>query len=390
MKGHIMAKRDGIHVWVQRFQDRPALMLQWIDPETGKRRSKSTGTADPKEAERQRVILANDLEQGRRVGSASMTWERFRELYDAEKLTEGSDCNRRKAAIVFDRFERLAKPKTLGKITERTLSTFSANLRAAHLKPVSVKGYLAYLRAALRWAKDQKMIHEVPVFRMPKVEKGASKVKIRNAARLTTEELERLLMKCPNNGWRLLVLLCWHCGMRRTEALSVRGEHIDLDAHTIAIPSNKAGDVAATAFITPELDAALREMYPRGIPRGLLATKPDVPGRMDQISTAFRQIARKAAVRGNGTSKEQAKAKGAAAASQGGWVTLHDLRRNFGSRWAGRVPAQVLQRLMRHADIGVTLTYYADVETAAMAAIWPMPTGSPEAAKASKPANRPV
>jgi hypothetical protein len=34
-----------ITVWVQRFKDREHLMLQWLDPETGTRKSQSAGTA---------------------------------------------------------------------------------------------------------------------------------------------------------------------------------------------------------------------------------------------------------------------------------------------------------------------------------------------------------
>lgn len=43
-------------------------------------------------------------------------------------------------------------------------------------------------------------------------------------------------------------------------------------------------------------------------------------------------------------------------------ITLHDLRRSFGSRYAAVVPAPVLQRLMRHADIKTALAYYTDVD----------------------------
>jgi integrase len=43
-------------------------------------------------------------------------------------------------------------------------------------------------------------------------------------------------------------------------------------------------------------------------------------------------------------------------------ITLHDLRRSFGSRYAAVVPAPVLQRLMRHADIKTTLAFYTSVE----------------------------
>src|SRR5262249_35354697 len=53
-KGDSMANQR-VTVWVQRFRDRPTLMLQWIDPDTGRRKSKSAETADEKEAEQKRV-----------------------------------------------------------------------------------------------------------------------------------------------------------------------------------------------------------------------------------------------------------------------------------------------------------------------------------------------
>jgi hypothetical protein len=40
-----MSKADKhIVVWVQKFKDRESLMLQWIDPDTGKCKSVSAGT----------------------------------------------------------------------------------------------------------------------------------------------------------------------------------------------------------------------------------------------------------------------------------------------------------------------------------------------------------
>jgi integrase len=68
-----------------------------------------------------------------------------------------------------------------------------------------------------------------------------------------------------------------------------------------------------------------------------------------------------------------------------GLCTLHDLRRAFGSRWAAKVPAQVLQRMMRHADIKTTLEFYADVEESAIDAVWgkqPAKAATPERATA--------
>src|SRR5262249_16167118 len=45
-------------------------------------------------------------------------------------------------------------------------------------------------------------------------------------------------------------------------------------------------------------------------------------------------------------------------------LSMKALRKGFGSRYAGRVPVQVLQRLMRHANISTTMDYYANVAQA--------------------------
>ena len=57
------------------------------------------------------------------------------------------------------------------------------------------------------------------------------------------------------------------------------------------------------------------------------------------------------------------------AAAAGVRLSLKSLRRGFGCRYAGRVPAQVLQKLMRHASIRTTMDYYANVDDAAMEAV---------------------
>jgi hypothetical protein len=50
-------------------------------------------------------------------------------------------------------------------------------------------------------------------------------------------------------------------------------------------------------------------------------------------------------------------------------LTMRVLRRGFGSHYAEKVSAQVLQRLMRHASITTTMTFYANVDTAVEEAI---------------------
>ncbi len=118
-------------------------------------------------------------------------------------------------------------------------------------------------------------------------------------------------------------------------------------------------------LITPELDRELRRRWPDGrLPDGLLIA--EAASDSQELSKQFRRIARRAAVRGNG---------------RDGFCVLHDLRRNFGSRWAGKAPAQVLQRMMRHASINTTLEFYADVEQAALRLLWPEPAAPAKAAR---------
>jgi hypothetical protein len=49
--------------------------------------------------------------------------------------------------------------------------------------------------------------------------------------------------------------------------------------------------------------------------------------------------------------------------------TMHTLRESFGCRYAGKVPAQVLQKLMRHRSIRTTMDYYVNVDAAVMEAV---------------------
>lgn len=327
-----------VTVWVQRMKDRPTLVLQWIDPDTGKRKSKSAGTADEAQAEHKRADLESDLNNNRYQESSRMTWERFRELYEEEKLEGRREATRKKAGYVFDRFEDLAGPRTLGAINERTLSKYAAALREAGFRPATIQGHLAYLRAALRWAAGQKIIGTAPHVAMPKVPK---KKFIR---KIVAEEFERLLLVAPNEDWDALMRIAWHTGMRRTEMLDLTWDGandapwVDLAQSRIWLPAayNKADEdqwLPIHADLAPTLQAHKER---RGGKGKVIRLSPSPR----EVSRAFTELARKAGLR----------------------ISLHDLRRSFGSRYASVVTAPVLQRLMRHADIKTTLAFYTDVD----------------------------
>src|SRR5262249_47179193 len=157
-------------VWVQRFKDRDHLMLQWLDPHTGKRKSQSAGTADGREAEKKRADLEYELNHGLHHEPSKMSWERFPELFEGEFLPATRLNTRRNYTDPLDLFEELARPALLGKITERTLSLFIAEMRKRKTRgrdgmmASTIKVRLQFLHTVLAWAVEQKFLPRVPNF----------------------------------------------------------------------------------------------------------------------------------------------------------------------------------------------------------------------------------
>jgi integrase len=325
-----------VTVYLLRPKDRPTFQLQWVDPVTGRRKTKSAGTDDPERAEQARIDLEYEVNHDMVREPSKMLWASFREQYEAEKLASLRPRTREKAGDVFDSFEAfIGDRKKLGDIDERTVSKYAAALRERGRKAATIHGHLDYLRAALRWAADQKLITAAPKVIKPKLSKK------RTIRKIVMEELERLLAAAPDEPSRALISAAWYTGLRRNELLDLcwRGDEgrpwIDFDRNRVQIPAeyNKA-DADQWIPLHPELAAILE---PLRQPHGRIFRISPSPAERPRDDG---RLARKAGLK----------------------ITLHDLRRSFGSRYAAVVPAQVLQRLMRHANIKTTLEYYTDLD----------------------------
>jgi integrase len=343
-----------VTVWVQRFRDRKYLMLQWVEPDTGKRKSRSAGTDDDKEAEQARADLEYELNHGRYQEASRMTWERFRELFEREYVADKRLNTRENYEDTLDLFERLCNPTRLRSITERTLSQFVAGMRETPrpkgkvgLAPSTVKVRLQYLRTAIRWAVSQKMLPDSPRF-------PAIKVPKKRPQPVPVEAFERMLEKAPDDMMRAYLLTGWLAGLRLSEAYAMEWEptdeapFLDLARDRIVLPAEVAKSVEDQWV---PLDPALRpvlEALPRdGAKVFRFVRKDGQPITVCSLSWRVIDLAKAAGVK----------------------LTMHTLRKGFGCRYAGKVPAQVLQRLMRHADIKTTMGYYANVDEAVMEAV---------------------
>jgi len=240
------------HVWIQRFKGRSNLMLQWIDPETGQRKSKSAKTDDLELAEQKRGDHEADLNNGRYQEPSRLDWERFRELFQEEYLPGLRPRSREKYETVLDVFEEIIKPAKLRNITERTLSQFVKGMRERRrpvakakankqpprigLAPWTIKNYLVTLRTALDWAVQQKLLPTLPTFPTIKVPK-------KKPQPIPAELFEKLLEKAPDKIWKAYLLCGWWGGLRLSEAQHLCWERseerpwLDLERNRITLPA---------------------------------------------------------------------------------------------------------------------------------------------------------
>jgi integrase len=339
-----------ITVWVQRFKDRPNLMLQWIDPVTGRRKSRSAETRDPDKAEQARADLEYELTHGTYVKPSKLTWEAFRDALEDEYLPRRAPGTRTVYHAALNLFEEICNPRLVRAISTRTVSAFEAGLRKrggrkGGMEPSTIKVRLQFLHSVLAWGEEQGFLAcpKFPVVAVPE----------KNPQPVPLESFERLLAKADQQMGAFL--LCgWLAGLRRKEALALEWEQtdespwVDLTANRIWLP---AGFVKARKDQWVPLDPHLRQIL-LALPRHgktvfRFVGRDGTRLSLTRVSSRVSELAKKARVK----------------------LTMKALRRGFGCRHAGRVPAQVLQKLMRHSDIKITMKYYANVDDAVEAAI---------------------
>jgi len=347
-----MAERR-IVVWVQAFPDRPNLVLQWHDPETGRRKSKTAGTGEPKAAEAARADLEYELNHGKYAESSKLTWERFRELVEAEYLPNCRPKSITTIENVLNNFEEICHPRRLRAISERTISTFLAGLRKKpgrenpFMVPYTLRVQLNLLQTVLGWAVEQKLLDRVPTF--PKV-----KVPKKLPQPVPPEAFEKLLAKAPDDEHAAFILCGWLAGLRLAEALSLEWEPsdkapwLDLARERIVLPAEFVKAVKDQWVpLDPELRAALVKLPRHGRKVFRFPTPQGHPASEITVSHRIVALAKKAGVR----------------------LSMKTLRKGFGCYYAARVSTHVLQKLMRHSRIDTTMDYYANVDGAVEEAV---------------------
>jgi integrase len=341
-------------VTIYKAKGRNQYACQYTDPVTGKRCTRSAGTANRREAERFAAKLEDEIDRGDHI-NLNLSWSDFRDRYETIGLSGKRKSSQREQMTTLNLFEQYINPARPQVITTAVVSGFAVKLRVERgCREATIRKHLSGLRAVLNWAKSQGYIKQVPKFTMPKCTgmKGRP---------ITEEELERMIAAIPKvvsastgndvvEGYRRLLRGLWFSGLRISEAMrlswdELAGVRVDLSGKLPMI--DFAGQFQKNGKdqripITPdffELLMSIPEADRAGAVFGLECTSLH----------ASKVISKAGRLAGVITKQDQGRTV---------YASAHDLRRAFGNRWARRIPAHDLQLLMRHADIQTTLKFY--------------------------------
>ena len=307
----------------------------------GKVKHKTAQTDKRREAAKMAAEWCTELNQRGVVDDLrlSQAIERFQGGY----LCFRRDATARRFQTVFNAFLRLVGDPKLSAVNESMLAQFSRDYGKG-VTPATLAAALRHLKAFLRWSGRQNLIARVPHVEMPSG-KVTNKAKGRP---LTGEEIERIVQAVPKvrkadaEVWQFLIRLLSASGLRLGEAVALSWNTEDPVAVVerngrlwivIQAEAQKAGRLTECPA-TPEFGDLLLSV-PEGQRRGRVVKLPT--RRVDNVSQVVADCCKAAQVRG----------------------TAHDLRRTFAERWAKKLSAQQLQKLMRHASLQTTLGFYA-------------------------------
>jgi integrase len=322
-------------------------------------RERSTKEARRRDAERVAAKIVTGLipaEVGR------MTWAAFRSRYQADHLStlKRPGCFKSAAA----KMEAMIKPHYLDELDAARMKQWRQKMLAAGMPPTTVSSYLKHVRASLGWAEESGYIKHAPRVR------SGSTAKMKGRP-LTAEEFQDMLDATVKvvgrkraGQWRRFLEGLWLIGLRLQEAVdmdwrdhaSIRPVGLETDRPMVCFPmAEQKNGKDQLVPLTPEAAAFLRKT-PKSKRTGPVFP---ISGARKPITTADRAgryISRIGEEAGIMTSVDPSTGKKIHA-------TAHDLRRSFAMRLIERnVPADILQVLMRHADIKTTNTHYAQMQ----------------------------
>lgn len=312
----------------------------WLDPE-GRRRSKKIGSKSL--AEKYRRKKEGELAAGLVTPDAS-TWGDFRRKYNETVLPPMGAKNRKSTEAALKHFERLIKPGRMSTLTAHAIDRYkSLRARERGLKkgstvsPATINKELRHIRAVLNIAEEWGMLARAPRVRMLREPERDPEFVDDEKFALLYDACDQMLRPHaanypPADWWRAILTFAYLTGWRIGEILELRRDNVDFEDGTAFIPAEKTkGRRDARVELHP---VALEHL------RAVVSFEPLVfswPHSDRALWTQFAKLKKAAGVEFEGA--------------------FHRFRFGFANANCDELPADVLQRLMRHRAPQTTQGY---------------------------------
>jgi integrase len=228
---------------------------------------------------------------------------------------------------------------SLADITAESVTRYLSNLRNDGRAPATTNAYQDSLSAFLSWCVDQGWLERHPISGKVRRATGTKSRPYRRRAFLP-EELRAFLAVAPRHRDRYLVAAL--SGLRFKELHMIEKRDVDLEAKVWRIRPEV--DKTGRNWVVPILPDLVPELA------RIVLRLPEPTSRLFPKTI------------GNGCFDDHLrKAKLLKIGPDGRRLNFHSLRYFFCTLLAKRLPIQVVQRLMRHADIRRTVNLYMDL-----------------------------
>lgn len=250
--------------------------LQWWEGD--RRRYKSLGSAVKTDAQAKLIVAelekAGLEEKLARLDPSRLTLGRFIPQY----LSERKGHIKPKSLARYDVSLRMLKAGLgenclLRSITTRKLQQWSGQRLVAGVSRAGVNADLRHIRGALNWSAEVGMLKVAPKVKLLKEAQSLPR-------HLTADQVAALLEAEDNSDRRRLwVFLLW-TGMRRSEALGMRWDHLVWDPKPAALVTGK-GDKQRMVPLLPSAVASLASLEPE------LAAGPICPWPRREVGSVW-------------------------------------------------------------------------------------------------------
>ena len=232
-------KRSPTAVWIlsRRGKNGTTYRIRWVDLASGKTLSEACGR-DLALARLARDRKKAELREGLSGRLPDRTISDLMAELPGFMVGKSSDTIRITLRALSD-LVRLCGDRRLEHVDRNTIMGFRSKRIAEGVSPATMNIALRSVKSALSYAVDCGWLRTNPLWRW----KGMQLREPEKAVRvLESDEFHKLLESCPNPLFRVLLVVAYYQGLRRTELVNLRWTAINLDTGILRVVNRPEAD----------------------------------------------------------------------------------------------------------------------------------------------------